>query len=305
MIHYLLLTLSILLETTKNVFSNNFSKKMLINDTDIYKFNTFMYIGSFLALCLFGIESCSVFTIVTAFLFSLTIWMNQYFFLKALKVGPMSIATFIQGIALVVPLIYGIFVWDEPLLPRQILWLIVLIAGMALALLEKSDTNSPTAPEAQSGAKSGRFLLYCSGAMFFLGALSILQATHQMSDYSRELLPFLQLAFLFTLLMNLITWKLREVLWKRGSRYGEKSTFTLKSNALPMAAAGGVFLGLVHMINLYLAGVMPKVIFFPVSNGGLIFISLIAARIFFKERMNLRQWIGIFIGTVALSLIGL
>lgn len=304
MIHYLLLTLSILLETMKNVFSNNFSKKMLINDTDIYKFNTFMYIGSFLALCLFGIESFSAFTLVTAFLFSLTIWMNQYFFLKALKAGPMSIATFIQGIALVVPLIYGIFVWNEPLQPRQILWLVVLIAGMALALLEKRQPQATDAAAQQIG-RSARFLLYCGGAMFSLGGLSILQATHQMSDHNQELLSFLQLAFLFTLLMNLITWRLREYLHSHGSRYGEKATFTLKSNALPMAAAGGIFLGLVHMINLYLAGVMPKVIFFPVSNGGLIFISLIAARIFFKERMNLRQWIGIFIGTVALSLIGL
>lgn len=301
---YLLLALSILLETAKNVFSNDFSKRMLVNDTDIYKFNVFMYTGSFLVLCLFGAGSCSAFTVGTAFLFALAIWLNQYCFLKALKVGSMSFTTFIQGVALIIPLIYGAFVWKETILPRQFFLLAVLIGGMALALLGgHKQPEAITARPKNTG--SGRFLLYAGGAMLFLGCICILQSTHQMSEHSDELVPFLRLAFLFTVLMNLITWCLREALWRRHSGYGEHATFSLKSGAIPMAAASGIFMGLVHMINLYLAGVLPKVIFFPVSNGGLIFVSLIAALIFFKERMSARQWVGILIGTVALSLIGL
>ena len=44
--YYLLTITSVLMETAKNVFSNSFSKNHLKNNTDIYKFNTFMYAGS-------------------------------------------------------------------------------------------------------------------------------------------------------------------------------------------------------------------------------------------------------------------
>lgn len=64
-------------------------------------------------------------------------------------------------------------------------------------------------------------------------------------------------------------------------------------------------MGTVHIINLYLSGALPKVIFFPVANGGLIFITLVSDLIFFKERLNLKQWIGIIIGTAALCIISL
>jgi len=283
-IPYLLLALSILLETAKNVFSNNFSKRMLRNETDIYKFNCFMYIGSFLMLCLFGKSATSPFTVLTAFLFAVAVWLNQYFFLKALHVGSMSFTTFIQGSGLLVPLIYGAFVWNEPLSLRHILLLAVLIVGMALSLNLKREKTSLS------------WILFSFGAMLFLGLIGILQATHQMSVHKDELISFLRLTFLFTAVINLAGW-----------RIGEKkapSNFTLKSSAIPMAAASGAFMGLVHVINLYLAGVLPKVIFFPVSNGGLIFVTLISDLIFFKEKLNTRQWLGIIIGTVALSLMG-
>ncbi len=39
-------------------------------------------------------------------------------------------------------------------------------------------------------------------------------------------------------------------------------------------------------------------------NGGLIFVTLISDLIFFKEKLNAKQWLGIIIGTVALSLMG-
>lgn len=77
---YLLLATSILLETGKNVFSNNFSKKTLQNETDIYKFNTFLYTGSFAVLCCTGGWEFSAFTVVTALLFAAALWLNQYFF---------------------------------------------------------------------------------------------------------------------------------------------------------------------------------------------------------------------------------
>lgn len=282
---YLLLAASILLETGKNVFSNNFSKKTLQNKTDIYKFNTFLYAGSFLVLCCTGGWEVSGFTAVTATLFAVALWLNQDFFLKALAVGPMGFTSFIQGVCLVIPVIYGAVVWDEKLGLRHILLLALLIGALALAL------------DLKKGKLNRKWLVYSLGAMLALGGISVLQSTHQMSAHKGELFAFLRLAFLLAVGINLVGWRL-----------GERklpATFRLKGNAITMAAASGAFMGLVHIINLYLSGVMKKVIFFPVVNGGLIFVTLLAGMLFFKEKLGVKQWLGILLGTVALCLIGL
>ena len=282
---YLLLVASILLETGKNVFSNNFSKKSLQNETDIYKFNTFLYLGSFLVLCCTGGWKISAFTVVTACLFAAALWLNQYFFLKALAAGPMGFTSFIQGISLVIPVIYGAIMWDEKLGLRHVLLLALLLGALALALELKAEGLN-------------RKWLVCSlFAMLALGGISVLQSTHQMSIHKGELLAFLRLAFLLVVGINLLGWRI-------GQRK-VKATFRLKGNAIFMAIGSGVFMGLVHIINLYLSGVMKKVIFFPVVNGGLIFVTLLSGMLFFKEKLGAKQWLGILLGTAALCLIGL
>ena len=197
----------------------------------------------------------------------------------------MGFTSFIQGVSLVIPVIYGAIVWNEALGLRHILLLALLLGALALALdLKKESLNR-------------KWLLYSFGAMAALGCISILQSTHQMSVHKGELFAFLRLAFLFAVIINLIGWRL-----------GEKktpATFRLRGSALPMAAASGLFMGLVHIINLYLSGVMKKVIFFPVVNGGLIFVTLLAGMLFFKEKLRAKQWLGILLGTAALCLIGL
>lgn len=285
MILYLLLMLSILLETTKNIFSNNFTKKNLKTETDIYKFNFFMYIGSVIVLMFFKVEKTSTYTILLAFAFALAIWLNQYFFLKALKCGTMSFTTFIIGSGLVIPIIFGAIVWKENITLFQQILLIVLIFSISLSL------------NLSKGKVGLKWLGLAILSMLFLGAIGIIQTIQQESDYSKEFIGFLRYSFIFTVIINFLGWQI--------CRRKQKASFTIKSSAILQAGFSGSFMGAVHIINLYLAGALPKVIFFPVSNGGLIFVTLISDLVFFKERLNLKQWIGIILGTGILCVIGL
>ncbi len=70
MIQYGLLLASVMLETTKNIFSNRFSKEVLKNETDIYKFNTFLYFASFLVLLFFPGMHASGFTVGLSVVFA-------------------------------------------------------------------------------------------------------------------------------------------------------------------------------------------------------------------------------------------
>ena len=286
MSYYLLLLIAILLEVGKNVVTDRFSKKLLNNETDVYQFNFWLYLGSFAVLLAVPDYRCSGFTLITGVMFAVAIWVNQHFYLKALKTGAFSFVTFIQGIGLLVPIVYGVFFWNESVRWYQVVLLAVLIVGMGLSLdLKRGDCGS------------NKWILLSLGAMLGLGAVGVLQGTHQMSDYRSEIISFIRVAFFVAALIQLAGRKL----------YGkkERATFRPDGKLLVLSLFTGAALGVVHILNLFLAGVIPKIIFFPVANGGLIFVTLIISRVFLKEICTKKQWAGIIIGTIALSLIGL
>ena len=82
-----------------------------------------------------------------------------------------------------------------------------------------------------------------------------------------------------------------------------KQQISLKSSALPLFT--GVLFGIVNALNLFLVGVMPSVVFFPLSNGGLLIATMLAAVVIFKEKLNGKQWMGIFVGLISMCMLGI
>ena len=283
--YFLLLFLGILLETSKNVLCTKFSKSALNSDTDIYKFNVFSYIGSFFITIFFGRGSFSLFTLVTAVIFALILNLNQVFFLKALSRGTVSATNFIQSSGLVISTVGGAIICKEHIKPYNAIVLAVLIFALFLAL------------EVKKGNLNKQWIAFSFLAMLFMGIIGIMQTYHQSSEYKDELITFLRIAFLCSAVMNIPLWKI--------SARKEKENFKVKSSETLLAIASGAFIGVTHIINLFLSSVMPKIIFFPVVNGGLVFVTLLAGVIFFKERFSKVQIAGIILGILCLSVIGL
>ena len=292
MVYYLLTFLSILLETGKNVFSNNFSKNVLKNDTDIYKFNTFLNIGSLLVLLCTGNYALSGYTVALAFLFAAVTALSQVFLLKALSIGSMAYTSFIQGSNLVIPALFGVLFLHSPVKMIQLIALPILLVAMALVLgvFEKKAENG-------NKSFSVRWLVFALLSMLFTGGIGILQTIHQNSSHSAELTGFLICTFAFAVLFNLLLWRVRQ--------RKEPATFSVKANALIQAALSGIFMGIVNLVNLYLSGVMPTIIFFPLVNGGLIIATILSAVLFFRERLRLPQWIGIVLGVAAMCMLSI
>ena len=71
-----------------------------------------------------------------------------------------------------------------------------------------------------------------------------------------------------------------------------------------MGIAAGLCLGLHHKMNLYLSGVLPSILFFPIMNGGLILLSSLAGWIVFREKLTRSQIFSLLLGVVAVCLIG-
>ena len=65
----------------------------------------------------------------------------------------------------------------------------------------------------------------------------------------------------------------------------------------------GVAVALNNIINLYLAGAMDSAVFFPLVNGVGLVLGIVAGLIVFREKLTLRQWIGIVCGVAATLLL--
>ena len=283
--HYFLLFSSIFLETAKTVIANLFSKQELTRDRDIFRFNWIFYVGSFLMLCCFPGTMPSAYTVIMAVIFALVTAATQYFGLQALRCGAMSLTTFIQGSSLLLPTFFGFLFMNESASPLFWMCLVLLLIAMALVLIAGRENVRP------------KWVVLSFFAFVSMGGIGIMQSLHQSSAYRDELIPFLQIAFALCALFNLGG----QLLCKKE---GEPA-FRLRSGTTVMAVGSGAAMGAVNLINLYLSGVMDKHIFFPIVNGGLIFLTTIAAVIFFREKLRPRQWVGLALGIAVLAVIAL
>ena len=280
--NYFLLFFSIFLETAKTVIANLFSKQELKADRDIFKFNWIFYLGSFAILLCFPSSLPSLYTVIMAAIFAIVTTASQYFCLQALRCGPMSLTTFIQGSNLLIPTFFGMFLG---VIPSPYFWplLALLLVAMALVLVSKLESVR------------FRWILLSMGTFLFTGGIGIMQTLAKPD----EQIPFLQIAFALCALFNFA-----------GQFFVQKKepcSFSIRSRTGMMAIGSGLAMGAVNRINLYLAdpNVMETYIFFPIVNGGLIFLTTVAAMIFFKERLTRKQWIGLVLGIAVLTVIGI
>lgn len=70
-----------------------------------------------------------------------------------------------------------------------------------------------------------------------------------------------------------------------------------------MSLASGVAIAAANVINLYLSGVMPSIVFFPTVNGANLLLMLLISTVFLKERLSRAKWIGIAVGCAAIALL--
>ncbi len=286
--YYFLLFFSIFLETAKTVAANLFSKQELTRDRDIFRFNWIFYLGSLVALLFFPTVLPSAYTVLMATIFALVTAASQYFCLQALRCGPMSLTTFLQGSSLLIPTFFGFLFMEETASPIFWISLALLLVAMGLVLIAGRENVKL------------KWILLSLFTFLFTGGIGIMQSVHQSSAYRGELIPFLQITFALCALFNF-----GGQLLSARDRDSKEPAFPLRSRTAVMAIGSGAAMGAVNLINLYLSGVMDKHIFFPIVNGGLIFLTTIAAVIFFHEKLRPRQWIGLVLGIAMLAVIAL
>ena len=215
----------------------------------------------------------------------------QFFFLLALGRGPVSISTLFYACGFILPTLYGVVRFNEPIRPTQIVGLGLIILSFILSTSLKKD-----------GKKADfLWLVFVLCALLFSGGIGIVQKEYAFEN-ACPVDNFLFVAVAFTCLFSLL---LTIALFIKDRRNGIPRDKTNLKSVLCSSLLLGAVMGTANKLNTYLAGVFTSVITFPVVNGGRILLTTVLGAILFREKTNLRQKIGILCGFIAIVLIAI
>ena len=279
-----MLPLQVILSITSmvmhNCVLNKSCKKDLPTEDHIHRFNILSYL---VCILLFGILTIqgglSWYTVGMGVLFGVITALSVFYKMKALANGPMHLTILITTASMILPTFSGIFFGERFSLPKLLI-VFVLLFFIYLSLGKK-----------EGGGFNKVWFLYCGFAFLLQGSIGILQKIHQSSSHKSETGGFLLIAFLCSLIYCII----------RTKKSFSEVKFTKRTVILSLLC--GVCIFGMNFLNLRLSGLLPSQLFFPLINGSTIVIISLISLLVFKEKLSVRQLIGLFGGIVSLILI--
>lgn len=287
MINYMLLFLSVFFDTFKNIYYNYFGKNVMKGHCDTLLFNEINCIGAVIYFIAGGADlHISPFSLFMALVFGAVTVSAQYFGLLSMSLGPMSYSVLFTYLSMLIPTIFGVIYFNNIPSALHIIGLVLMVVTFFMSCELKGETRV-----------SIKWIFAAFASFLGWGFVGACQQLHQSSQYAYELKGFLLWTFIFSAILFCVLFLFTK------NKENEKPQ---KLGIMPVILMifTGVAIGSINEINLYLSGVMNPVIFFPVVNGGVILLSGIAAILIFKEKLSVKQWIGIVTGFVSILCLG-
>jgi drug/metabolite transporter (DMT)-like permease len=277
----LLLTLTVISITAQNILKKQFSLRC---SSGVYIFNAL----SAIAATLFFAVIVERWEVNAALLFYSTAFALSYivacaFMILAIRHGSLARTTLILSYSLLIPMIYGMIFWDEPLTSTKIIGSVLLIVSLFLANYEKSNK-----------AFSLKWLIYVVLAFIGNGMCSVTQRIGQNACHNGNMLMVTALIIvtIFFLLSGIIREK------------GPVASETVKKG-WHLALACGFLNGLANFLVIILNGKMSASVLFPVIAAGGLAATFIVSAMAYKETFNFRQTLGFIAGLGSIVLLNL
>lgn len=264
----------------QNGLFNYMTKKKLNTTSSILSFNVLVY-----AICIvaFGIMmltgTVSLYTIILGLLFGVVTFLANTYKLFALTKGPMHLTLLFTTSSMIVPALSGLF-FGEGFSLLKLVAVLILLFFLYLSF-EKHDSTKI----------GGAWFFFCLLAFLFQGTIGILQKIHQASAHRDESSGFLFVAFICAAMFCLLRNK------------GKFSASVLNRRSIGIGFICGGCTFAMNSINLKLSGILPSQLFFPVINGSSIVLSSLMSVLLFKEKLSLRQTVGLVGGILSLIII--
>ena len=283
---FLLLGLSVVLSTGRNLFSKNLSD-VQFGTKPFFLCQCALFLCGGAALVLFGNISFGVVayqTLIYAAVYAILLIFAQWFYTAALAKGNTALCSTVYSLGFILPTLSGAILWAEAFSFLDLLGIMcaisaVIISGLKLQAIEQT----------------GKYYYFIPLviAMLASGGLGIVQKLQQKSAHAEQKSIFLLIAFtlaaVISFIFSLFAKKQGDPPFRRGK--------------LAVASCIGVCFGCCNLLNTTLAGLLDSAIFFPTLNIGVILLSMICGVIFFKERITKKEITVLILGGVSILLL--
>ncbi len=281
---FLLLGLSVILSTGRNLLSKNLSE-VQFGTKPFFLCQCALFLCGSAALVLFGKISIGVVayqTLIYAAVYAILLIFAQWFYTAALAKGNTALCSTVYSLGFILPTLSGAILWAESFSFLDLLGVLCAISAVIV---------SGGKPQLKTG-KSYYFAPLVI-AMLASGGLGIVQKLQQKSAYAEQKSIFLLIAFTLAAVISLIFSLLAKKQGETPFRHGK----------LTVASCVGLFFGCCNLLNTTLAGLLPSAIFFPTLNIGVILLSMICGVIFFKEKISKKEITVLFLGGLSILLL--
>ena len=289
---YLLLALSVVLSTGRNVLSKNLSMVSFPSRPFFLCQGCLFVFGGITILCIEGATPwrVSAATVGYAAIYGLCLILAQWFYTSALSSGNTSLCATVYSLGFIIPTLSGAVLWSEPFSFLDGSGILAATLAVIVSGLGKGGSEK----EQRKGAKALYFLPLLI-AMLSSGALGLIQKIQQQSPYADEKPAFLIIAFAFAATTSLIF----------AAFVKKPSSAPFTRVKLAIASLVGLVFGACNMLNTTLAGMLDSAVLFPTLNLSIILLSTLAGAILFKEKIAWRECAVILLGTASILLLNL
>lgn len=276
------------------ILRNDFCKREIAGNADLNAFNAVSSLLSAATLAVIALASGSLcapsaYTLVLGVIFGIATALCAILHMKALENGPLSYTSVICSCAMVIPALSGLVFFGEAVTPLQYAGIVLMVISFVCAVDKQNG----------EAGMSFKWMLLCLGSFMFSGSVGVMQKVHQSSPHRDELGIFLVIAFIASAAFSAI---LSGCYKKAGQQITVVTGAKVKKFTI-VSIVCGVGIALCNQINMYLAGVMEAIIFYPVVNGAGMLLTTAAGLLFWKEKLSKKQWLGLATGAAAIFLL--
>ena len=287
MTNYLLLACSVVLAVVKSAFVKQYSNKAPDKNSPIFLFNLVAYgLAAILQLMVNGIPVFSLWTILPAFGYAVSCYLMQMFLMKSMSIGSMALSSLFCMYGMLIPTVAGPLFFNESFSFLKGIG----VALMLLAIFFSVDIHKG------DNSNSKKWLVFALLTLLFSGMVGVFEKVHQTGQNKDDIHSFLSCAFIMIALLNAATLPI--------VRNSETNPPPLK-NGLLFAILTGLVVVFYNRINLILAGALDTMIYYPISSGGAVLLTLIVSVIVFREPIRRNHILCFIFGTSAILLLGI
>jgi len=269
-------------------------------------------IGSVFFLCLIGFRlEFGTFTFFMALAYVLAGTTYAILGLIIIRLGKLSVyMIFLMLGGMLIPFVYGIAFLGEIPTAAQIAGIIVLTASLFVPFIRfKRKGEEETENEEGNAPKSNikLFIVLCVCVFILNGCVSVISKVHQINEAALNTNQFLTWINFFNLFLSASVFGIFQAFARaRSKRAGitdaaDSVAVTPERNArrkeflfaLLLLTAIALISCLVGILMMVSAKNLPATVMFPMVTGGIIVLTSLAGRLFYKEKINLPLGIGL------------